>query len=338
MKPRVMVFVREFPQISQTYIKNEVETLARDHEVAIVSLAPANVAEPEHLPYRMLTQYPDMLAAVREFKPQVLHCHYMLLVNLVARLARESGLRFTVRTHSFDIMENAGNYQNPDWQKARENLRSETCLGVLAFPFLRPLMLEFGIPPEKLVDVPPVVDFQRFLDRGKNGRAIMNMGAVRPKKKMEDFVELSRMLPGREFNLYAMGYRVDELKAYSEERNGPLNFIPPIPHARMPAEYKKHEWLVYTAHSDIRSVGWPMAIAEAQAAGVGVCLAGLRPDMKAYVGESGHLFTDLESVRELISAPPTPAMREAGFEQARKSDIRVAIKLLTDRWQPVLGG
>lgn len=336
MKPRVMVFVREFPQISQTYIKNEVETLARDHEVAIISLAPANVAEPEHLPYRMLTQYPDMLAAVREFKPQVLHCHYMLLVNLVARLARESGLSFTVRTHSFDIMENAGNLGNPDWMKARENLRSESCLGVLAFPFLRSLMLEFGVPPEKLIDVPPVVDFQRFLDRGKNGRAIMNMGAVRPKKKMEDFVELSRMLPGREFNLYAMGYSVDKLKAYSEERKGPLNFIPPIPHAQMPAEYKKHEWLVYTAHSDIRSVGWPMAIAEAQAAGVGVCLAGLRPDMKAYVGESGHLFTDLESVRELISAPPTPAMREAGFEQARKSDIRVAIKLLTDRWQPVL--
>lgn len=336
MRPRVMVFVREFPQISQTYIKNEVETLARDHEVAIVSLAPANVAEPVHLPYRMLTQYPDMLAAIREFKPQVLHCHYMLLVNLVARLARESGLRFTVRTHSFDIMETAGNYANPDWQLARDNLRSETCLGVLAFPFLRPVLTQFGVPPQKLHDVPPVVDFERFHDRGPNGRAIMNMGAVRPKKKMEDFVELSRLMPGREFNLYAMGYSVDQLKAYSEQRKGPLNFVPPIPHAQMPAEYKKHEWLVYTAHSDIRSVGWPMAIAEAQAAGVGVCLAGLRPDMQAYVGESGHLFTDLETVRDIISAPPTPAAREAGFEQARKSDIRVAITLLTDRWQPVL--
>ena len=336
MRPRVMVFVREFPQISQTYIKNEVETLARDHEVAIVSLAPANVAEPEHLPYRMLTTFPDMLAAIREFKPQVLHCHYMLLVNIVAKLAQESGLRFTVRTHSFDIMESAGNYGNQDWQQARANVQSEACLAVLAFPFLRPTLLDFGVPAEKLVDVPPVVDFQRFLDRGPNGHAIMNMGAVRPKKKMEDFVELSRMLPGREFNLYAMGYKVDALKAYSEQRNGPLNFIPPIPHAQMPAEYKKHEWLVYTAHSDIRSVGWPMAVAEAQAAGVGVCLAGLRPDMREYVGESGHLFTDLESVRELIGAPPTPAMREAGFEQARKSDIRVAISLLTDRWQPVL--
>ena len=338
MRPRVMVLVREFPQISQTYIKNEVETLARDHEVAVVSTGPANVAEPEHLPFRIIRQYDALVQAVREFKPQVLHCHYMLMVNLTARLAEACGLRFTVRTHSFDIMETAGNYQKPEWQTARARVQSELCLGVLAFPFLRPALLQFGVPPEKLVDVPPVVDFQRFHDRGPNGRAIMNMGAVRPKKKMEDFVELSRMLPGREFNLYAMGYSVDQLKAYSEARGGPLNFIPPVPHARMPAEYKRHEWLVYTAHSDIRSVGWPMAVAEAQAAGVGVCLAGIRPDMREYVGEPGHLFTDLESVRELISAPPSAAAREAGFEQARKSDIRTNLHKLTDRWLPVLGG
>ena len=335
-RPRVMVIVREYPQISQTYIKNEVETLARDYDLCIIAMDPANVADPEHLPYNTFKFHEQYMEAVRRFKPQLIHCHYLLMVSLVGDLAERCGLSFTVRTHSFDVMETGGDHLKPEWRRIRDYIIRDNCLGVLAFPFLRPTLEQFGVPPAKLIDVPPVIDFQRFHDRGPNGRAIMNMGAVRPKKQLEDFVELSRLMPGREFNLYAMGYNVEKLRAYSQERGAPVNFIPPIPHSRMLAEYKKHEWLVYTANADIRSVGWPMAVAEAQAAGVGVCLAGLRPDMQDYVGAAGLLYKDLESVRQLISEPPPAAMREAGFEQARRWDIREQIRKLTDRWQPVL--
>jgi glycosyltransferase involved in cell wall biosynthesis len=160
----------------------------------------------------------------------------------------------------------------------------------------------------------------------------MNMGAVRPKKQMQDFVELARLLPDREFNLYALGYQADQLKAYNETGEPRVNFIPPVSHDAMPAEYKKHEWLVYTAHPNMKSVGWPMAVAEAQAAGVGVCLAGIRPDLKDYVGEAGYLYTDLQKVKELISGPVPAEMREAGFEQAKKSDVATHIHKLTDLW------
>ncbi len=333
-RPRVLVLVREFPQISQTYIKNEVETLARDHELSIIGLGPANVAEPEHLPYRTTHIREHIVEEIERFKPQLIHCHYLLMVPVTAAFAEQFGLPFTVRTHSFDVMETGGNHLKPEWQQTRDYILRDNCLGVLGFPFLRPALERFGIGP-KLVDAPPVVDFQRFHDRGPNGRAIMNMGAVRPKKQMRDFVELSHLMPGREFNLYAMGYNVDTLRQYSETRQAPVNFIPPIPHSRMPAEYKKHEWLVYTASPDINSVGWPMAVAEAQAAGVGVCIAGIRPDLKDYVGP-GHLYRDIQSVRELIAEPPTAEMREAGFEQARRSDIRVQIHKLTDLWKAAL--
>ena len=116
-------------------------------------------------------------------------------------------------------------------------------------------------------------------------------------------------------------------------RGGPLHFVPPQPHDSMPAEYKKHQWLVHTAHPDMKSVGWPMAVAEA--AGVGVCLAGLRPDLKDYVGDASHLYTDISEVKDLISGPVPAAMREAGFEQARKSDVKGHIGRLTDLWDRV---
>ena len=331
-RPKVLYLLREYPQISQTYIKVELEAIRDRYEVRVLTLEPADVAEPNHLPFSMTPQHEQMVAAIREFKPDLIHTHYIILANLAAELAEGAGIPFTVRTHSFDVMETEGARAQPEWIATRERLRSASCLGVLCFPFLRAGLEQFGVQPAKLIDVPPVVAVQRFLDRGSNGRAVMNLGAVRPKKQMQDFVELARLLPEREFNLYALGYQTTQLKAYSESRQARVNFMPPVSHDAMPAEYKKHEWLVYTAHPSMKSVGWPMAVAEAQAAGVGVCLADIRPDLKDYVGEAGYLYTDLQKVKELISRPVPAAMREAGFEQAKKSDINSHIHKLTDLW------
>jgi hypothetical protein len=98
----------------------------------------------------------------------------------------------------------------------------------------------------------------------------------------------------------------------------------------MPAEYKKHQWLVYTASFDMKMVGWPMAIAEAQASGVGVCMANIRPDLKHYVGDAGILFDSLHDIIDVRQKPLPEEMREAGFEQARKSNINDHKRLLMD--------
>lgn len=333
---KVLYLLREYPQISQTYIKVELEAVRDRYEVRVLTLGPPDVAEPKHLPFSITPQHEQMTSAIREFKPNIIHTHYMILANLAAELSEGAGIPFTVRTHSFDVLETEAARTRPEWLSIRDYLRRDNCLGVLCFPFLRSPLEQFGVPADKLVDVPPVVAVQRFLDWGPNGRAIMNLGAVRPKKQMRDFVELSRLLPEREFNLYALGYQIQELKAYSESRGARINFMPPVSHDAMPAEYKKHEWLVYTAHPSIKSVGWPMAVAEAQASGTGVCLANIRPDLKDYVGEAGYLYTDLQKVKELISGPVPAAMREAGFEQAKKSDIAMHIHKLTDLWDRVI--
>ncbi len=335
-RPKVLYLLREYPQISQTYIKTELEAVKDRYDVKVVAMKAADIAEAHHLPFSLAPGHDEIMAAIREFKPKLIHTHYMIMGKLVGEVAEAAGLPFTLRSHSFDVLETEGARTNPDWLAIRDHLRRDHCLGVLCFPFLRAALEQFGVPADKLRDVPPVVAFERFHDTGPNGRAIMNMGAVRPKKQMQDFVELSRLLPERQFNLYAMGYKVDQLKAYAEQQRGPLNFVAPLSHDAMPAEYKKHEWLVYTAHPDMKSVGWPMAVAEAQASGVGVCLAHIRPDLKDYVGDGGYLYTDLSKVKDLISGPVPPAMREAGFEQARKSDVRAHIHKLTDLWDRVL--
>lgn len=333
---RTLYLLREYPQISQTYIKVELEAVRERYEVRVLTLGQADIAEPNHLPFSVTPKKPEIMAAIAEFKPDLIHTHYMIMAAFTADIAKTAGLPYTLRSHSFDVLETEGARARPEWLEVRERLRRDDCLGVLCLPFLRPELERFGIPPGKLVDTPPVVAVQRFLDRRPNGRAIMNMGAVRPKKQMQDFVELASLLPEREFSLYALGYQAEQLRAYNAACGDRVKFIPPVSHDAMPAEYKKHEWLVYTAHPSMKSVGWPMAVAEAQASGVGVCLAGIRPDLEDYVGEAGYLYTDLQKVKELISGPVPAEMREAGFEQAKKSDINSHIHKLTDLWDKAI--
>lgn len=101
----------------------------------------------------------------------------------------------------------------------------------------------------------------------------------------------------------------------------------------MLAEYKKHRWLVQTGSANISSRGWPMMIAEAQAAGVGVCMRNLRPDLRTYVGEGAFLYDSISEVRDIISQPFPEEMRQISFEQAKKSDFKSNRHLLTNLWR-----
>lgn len=185
---------------------------------------------------------------------------------------------------------------------------------------------------EKIVDSYPVVNFKRFHDRSPNGDAVMNVGACTPKKRMEDFLELATRVPDRAFNLYALGYYAPIIAQKNVKMGSPVNIVPPVEPSEMLSEYKKHQWLVYTACPKLNTVGWPLAVAEAQAAGVGVCVANVRADMRDFVGEAGILYDSISEVEGMVSGPVPEEIRESGFIHARKCDVFEHKKLLTSLW------
>src|SRR5579871_3206412 len=155
-KPKVLYLLREFPQISQTYIKTELEAVRERYEPRIISMQVADIAEPSHLPFQVMDDVQAILAAIREFRPKVIHTHYMIMGKLAGEIAQAAGLPFTLRSHSFDVLETGAARSRPEWLAIREQLRGEHCRGVLCFPFLRAPLEQFGIQPAKLIDVPPV--------------------------------------------------------------------------------------------------------------------------------------------------------------------------------------
>ena len=328
---RILYLLNCYPQISETYIKTELEHVTKRHEVRIVSFGPADLTYENHLPYERITagEHDRLDAIAREFAPDMVHGHYIHITPWCFRAARTAGVPFTIRAHSFDVL----GPSLTKFPRVPAAINSDRCRGVLTFPFTVPRLREVGIDSKKIVPCWPVVEVARFADRSPNGKAVMNVGAAIPKKSMEAYVDLARAMPERQFNLYSLGYLTDALKQYNAAAGNPVHFIGTIQPEDMGPQYKKHEWLVYTANRRINTVGWPLAVAEAQAAGVGVLMQNLRPDLAEYVGPAGYVFDTAQDAERIMRAGFPEEKRLMGFEQARKSDTAEHIRLLYELWE-----
>lgn len=320
MRTRVLYILERYPQLSETYIKTEIEAVRDDYEIRVVSLNLANLPARNHHPYEHVTQGERLREIIEEFRPHVMHTHYFKNIPLLSTIATSMSLPYTVRAHSFDVL---GPSRVPV---------DEYCLGILTFPFSRPTLEGLGIPPAKIIDCYPVVNYNRFYDTTPNEDGMLNLGACLPKKRFEDFIQLGCLMPGKRFNLYSIGYSSEALRRHNETLGSPVTIHEAVQPEEMAAIYKQHTWLVYTACPKLRTVGWPMAVAEVQAAGVGVCLPNMRPDLAELLGGAGVLFDSIEELPAILARPYPAEMRIRGFEQARKSDIAVHKSKLTALW------
>ncbi len=328
-----MMFLDRFSTISQTYMMNEALAAMEHYDVRIISTKPAPVPCVNHPPYELITDEAEICERILEFRPHVFHAHYLHWGPRIAAIAERFRIPFTLRAHSFDTikaMRRKPRFGFPEVHAAN----SDACAGILAFPFARPRLEKLGIPPERIVDSYPVVNFARFYDRSPNGDAVLNVGACIPKKRMQDFVDLGK-LTSKKLNLYPIGGITEKVRTYNERSGLPINVRSVVEPEEMPAVYKAHGWLVYTACFEMKTVGWPMAVAEAQAAGVGICFPNIRPDLADYVGEAGFLYDSISEVADIIARPYPEEMREQGFIQARKSDIFTHQRQLGEIWDRV---
>ena len=108
VKPRVMYIVHAYPQISETYVKTELEALGDEYEMMVISLRESNVVFKNHFPYQQISDPRKILSVIAEFRPHVLHSHWVMHADLVGTIARRTHIPFTVRTHSFDVIHAVG--------------------------------------------------------------------------------------------------------------------------------------------------------------------------------------------------------------------------------------
>lgn len=141
-KPRVLYILWSYPQISETYILNEIEAMMDHYNIFVVCRYPADAPATRHVPFRIVQSSEEILAILQDFRPSVIHTHWMDNVQLISNLAKRTKTPFTVRTHSFDIEEINRNNRlayNTDYAQAMRDLLShELCAGVCTFPYSLP--------------------------------------------------------------------------------------------------------------------------------------------------------------------------------------------------------
>ncbi|GJL83742.1 MAG: hypothetical protein DHS20C01_33760 [marine bacterium B5-7] len=356
VKPKVLFILTRFPQVSETYIKTEIMALRDIYDIHVVAFEDSNLRYQNHHPYRLVgvngdtmsddlhDQSGELRRLIEEVNPDIIHTHYLNNVQLVGQLAEQLGIPYTVRAHSYDVMAREfRHHEGSSLTKPRQfvvraapYINREECLGVLTFPYTLPVYDMAGVNPDKVTSCYPVVDFSAFYDRSPNQIGMLNVEPCLPKKAVADFIDLGARFRDSRFSLYGMGHRVDLIKEHNQSLGSPVEIFDPVEPEEMPSIYKQHNWLVYTSSFQSGNLGWPLAVFEAQAAGLGVCLANVHPHTADQLGGAGFTYDSLDEAAAIISKPYPDEMRELGFDNARKADIFRHRHLLTDLWNDAL--
>ena len=356
---RVLVFIISYPTYSETYMHEEIRSLLGEYDIQIITYRASPYPRNQAFPHKVI-EYKDSClvygpiknvnrefnsqtqqgfvrevdAVIKEFKPDVMHAHYFGMGLLLQFLAERHKIPFTIRTHSMDILSEP--QEKIDTMCDAAN--SPWCQRVLAFPAFRNYLAESGLQSEKIVDCWPVINYARFFKPGRRaptGR-ILCAGPAIPKKAHVDFIDLAVRMQGNglAFDLYTKGPHLATTQAYNEKAGNPVRITYTDPE-EMPDVYPNYDWLVYPSDTEINKVGFPAAIAEAQASGLGVCwqeLPGRREEQLEFLGGGGYLFKSIDELPAILTQPVPEEIRQAGLNNSKKCDIEQHKVLLTEVW------
>jgi hypothetical protein len=334
---RILLLYKGYPRISHGYQIYEANELNKKHEVMIISFDWELFTKAKnHLPF-ILNSPLNELNRIMKFKPDIIYSHFLETFDLCVRLSNTLKIPFTIKSHSFDIL---GNDFSTPKKYARAINQNKWCLKIIVFPEFVDKLLTFGISSSKLLPMYPTIPVSHFIKlEMENGPHIMSGGAFLPKKNITGFILLSKkikaMYPEKQITYYSVNENqiyYDQIMQFNKLHDNPVNFITVQPE-QMPLEYKKHQWLVYTACPVKKTVGNPLMIAEAQASGVGVIMFNLRSTLKDYVTDDGYLYNTDDEVLEIISRDFDSEKKRRLIELSKQRyDVEDKMKEIESLW------
>ncbi len=293
--PRVLYAVWHYPQLSETYIETEILAMRRfGADIRVWSNDDVAVPYRAVVPVRRGT----LEQAIADFKPDVVHVHWVSSALHYGLAARVAGLPLTVRGHGFEVT-------------------SETIAQLLQNTALRQLVLF----PQQAKDIPqadPRIVFAKApFDTGlfsasatKDRRMVLRTSAALPSKDLRLFLEAAKRLPQHRFVLIACtAYKredhAEELKALKAELDSPAELHFDMPREQLAGFMREAGIFLHTALGPdmpgYTPIGMPVSIAEAMATGAYVIARDL-PELRDYVGPAGDMYTGLEQACALIQA------------------------------------
>ena len=320
---RILLLYKGYPRVSQSYQYDEATEISKYHEIKIISYDwSLCISETNAPPSERIMAVQKMIKCVQDFKPDIIHGAYLESLPLFDTLTKNTNIYFTVRAHSFDVLgQNMAIYKNI--------INESKCKGIIVFPSFKQKLLDAGINENKIFVSYPSIDIKKFHLDIPNGNDIMSGGAMLPKKNIEGFIRLAKKIKDQYPNININFYGMVENETYyksllelNEKNNNPVNFVC-VQHEKMPLEYKKHRWLIYSGCKKTNLIGNPLMVAEAQASGVGVLMYKIRNDLCDYVTPNGFLYENDDEVLNIVSNEFDNTKRQNAIDISKRYQINI---------------
>jgi glycosyltransferase involved in cell wall biosynthesis len=303
---RVLGFNAQFPLISETYILDELEALARNGaELGFVrnncAVAPMRLSWP---------LWPSLDAAVAEWEPDVIVMHWALFAIRQLRKLERYGVPFAVRTHGFDVD-----------AATVEKLRAHPlCIGVWAYPTVAQ-----GFPGT--IPLPLLFTSVDRLPPPRESRdLLLSVSAGLPKKDFDLLFDAFGRLTDVERRVVVAGTQGHEAVPRDLLRRCQAFADPPLVQVNLPRTdvfelLARTALFVYVLRANA-PFGMPMSVTEAMAAGCSVALPD-RPAARAFAGPSARYYSTAD---ELVTHARTVLAGGHDVERERRANREWALE------------
>ena len=303
---RVLYVLWHYPQLSESYVETEIGCMKRwGVQVEVWCEHPGTS------PYKAtVTVHRGSIAqAIAEFKPDILHVHWLGVALAYRDALTATDLPLTVKAHGFDTDASA-------------------LAAILSLPTLRRVFCSPHQIPAPAVD-PRLSPLQTAFDstvfhahRDKDRRLVMRTSAALPSKDLRRFFQVARRLPEHRFVLavvtcWDQEHYVDELQGLWQEEGCPGELLVDVPRERLVPLLARAGLYLHTAllpgEPGGTPIGMPISIAEAMATGAHLLVRDGTP-LVDYVGEAGRGYRDTDHAVQLIAE--TAQWSDAQWKQA----------------------
>lgn len=312
---RVLYLLHSFPQISETYVKSEMDYMRRRgvHVEVWSSLEPA---APYHCD--VPTHRGTFEQALRAASPDLVHIHWLCFGENHLEMIHRAGVRVTYRGHGFEYSD----------ALLRRLLGHPAVHRLYVYPHFAARLPA----SEKIRPMPVAFDPSLYYPaEAKDRRLVVRAGLAKATKDPEAFFRTACNCPGFRF-VYAACTAThlvkgpEELRTLGQRLNSPVELRVDVPHDNC-AELVRSAGIFLHTFGFQEPFGMPISIAEAMATGAYV-LVRRGPGVTEYLGPCGAQYDSPEDAARLIRE--TQLWSEDKWQSVRLAAIDYAYARFAD--------
>lgn len=285
---KILYIAHHYRHLSESYIDWEMEYFMRLG--AIIEVYADNLHPAVPVPHNIKTHH-NLMDAIRTFRPDHLHVHWMNIGLIHKHAIRQSGLPTTIRVHGFD------------WDPA---------MAIHLLRFLPNLKHIFVYRPSMVFDkkmlaiavgMNPVLHYPDVVPH-HDRRTVLRVAAGLPNKDIDFFLELADKYSD-EFNFILCIIHCNHMEHYTDEilrRKTRCKVLVDVPRHEIPVIMRSAGIYLHTNKDDI--VGQPISIVEAMACGCYILVRN-HPDLIGIVHGCGNSYSSMDDAIRLLRETKT---------------------------------